>query len=124
MFAWHCVRLATLSRHYKSLLNWKVPHQLSVVAVRSGLAVTIEKVSLWSRGKVGRTVRVRRRGRRGRLPVDPDWGGGIAGTVEDISDSLPDSSHPADAPAPDQAMPGRRAKRLPGKAVHVEPIDY
>ena len=65
-----------------------------------------------------------RRGRRGRLPVDPDWGGGIAGTVEDISDSLPDSSHPAEAPAPDQAMPGRGGERLPGKAVHVEPIDY
>ena len=78
MFAWHCDRLATLSR-LVSVLNWKVPYQLSVVAVTPGVTVAIVKVSLWSRGKVGRTVRVLggRRGRRGRSPVHPDWGGGL-----------------------------------------------
>ena len=63
-----------------------------------------------------------RRG-RGRGPVHPDWGGGVAGTVEDISDSLPESSDTPEAPGPHDAMPGRGAKRLPGKSVHVKPID-
>ena len=124
MFAWHCDRLATLSR-LVSVLNWKVPYQLSVVAVTPGVTVAIVKVSLWSRGKVGRTVRVlgRRRGERGRSPVHPDWGGGVAGTVTEISDSLPGSSHTAKARAPEDAMPGRGAERLPGEPVQVEPID-
>ena len=53
-----------------------------------------------------------RRGVRG----PPDWAGGIAGTVEDISDT-------PQAPGPDDAMPGRGAERLPGKSVDVKPID-
>ena len=60
-----------------------------------------------------------RRGVRG----PPDWAGGIAGTVEDISDSLPDSEETPEAPGPEDAMPGRGAERLPGKSVDVKPID-
>ena len=52
-------------------------------------------------------------------------GGGIAGTVEDISDSLPDSSDPPEAPGTEDARPGGRggAERLPSKSVPVKPID-
>ena len=86
---------------------------------------TIVKVSVWSRGKVGRTVRVVSGGRRGRGrgPVHPDWGGGVAGTVEDISDSLPDSSHSPEAGVPEDARPGRGTEWFPGKSVPVKPID-
>ena len=43
--------------------------------------------------------------------------------VEDISDSLPERSDTPQAPGPDDAMPGRGGERLPGKSVHVKPID-
>ena len=123
MFAWHCVLLA--SSRLVSLLDWKVPDQLPGEAVSPGRpAGPVVKVSVWSRGKVGRTVRVlggRREGSRG--PVDPGRGGCLAGTVGDISESLPDSSDTPEAPGPHDAMPGRGAERLPGKSVHVKPID-
>lgn len=106
-----------------SLLDWKVPDKLSLLAVGPGLpAGPIVKVSVWSGGKVGRTVRVVAGGRgRGRGPVHPGWGGALAGT--DISESLPDSSDPPKARGPDEAMPGRGAERLRGEAVDVKPID-
>ena len=93
------------------------------MAVSSGLTLTRLKVSGWSGGKVGRTVRVVG-GRRGRArPVHPGWGGAVTGTAEDISDSLPDSSHYPEARVPEDAMPGRGTERLPGKSVPVKPID-
>ena len=87
-----------------------------MVAVSPGVTGTSLKVSVCSRGKVGRTVRVMAGDRRG---------GGIAGTFEVISDSLSDSSDPPEAPGTEDPRPGGRggAERLPGKSVPVKPID-